>query len=288
MISVDDALDRIFTRIPTPLPESVPIARAHKRVLARPLLAQHTQPPFDASAMDGYAVRAAEIVPGKPFFLAGTSQAGQSFTGMMQSGECVRIFTGAPMPIGADAVIMQEEATAHGNQVSFAKAPRTGLSVRYKGFDFTQGNELLPAGVPLNPAMLNLAASANYAQLEVTKRPRLAVIATGDELVAPGSEIGPGGCRNPAAAAGVDDLAARDLVSERSGVVLRIPAVPQKIVIEPAPGEQSLGSDMLGRDRQARGFAFQYAGVSKIGNAGLLRRRNHIAMLPLALTDLVP
>jgi molybdopterin molybdotransferase len=191
VISVDDALDRIFTRIPTPLPETVPLARAHKRVLIRPLIAQHTQPPFDASAMDGYAVRAAEIVPGRPVFLAGTSQAGQRFTGMMQSGECVRIFTGAPLPIGADAVIMQEEANADGNQVVFHNTVRPGRSVRRKGFDFTAGKELLPAGVPLNPAMLNLAASANYAHLEVTRRPRLAVLATGDELVAPGSEIGP-------------------------------------------------------------------------------------------------
>jgi molybdopterin molybdotransferase len=111
MITVDEALDRIFTRIPTPLPETVPLNRAHKRVLLTPLLAKHTQPPFDASAMDGYAVRAAEIEPGKPVFLAGTSQAGARFTGMMQSGECVRIFTGAPLPIGADAVIMQEQAT---------------------------------------------------------------------------------------------------------------------------------------------------------------------------------
>ena len=87
MISVDDALDRIFTRIPTPLPETIPLTRAHKRVLTKPLIAQHTQPPFDASAMDGYAVRANEIVPGKPVFLAGTSQAGQRFTGMKQTGE---------------------------------------------------------------------------------------------------------------------------------------------------------------------------------------------------------
>jgi molybdopterin molybdotransferase len=191
VISVDDALDRIFTRIPTPLPETIPLTRAHKRVLTKPLIAQHTQPPFDASAMDGYAVRAAEIVPGKPVFLAGTSQAGQRFTGMMQSGECVRIFTGAPLPIGADAVIMQEEATADGNQVVFHNAVKPGRSVRRKGFDFVAGKELLPAGVPLNPAMLNLAASANYAQLEVARRPRLAVLATGDELVPPGSEIGP-------------------------------------------------------------------------------------------------
>ena len=191
MISVDDALDRIFTRIPTPLPETIPLARAHRRVLTRPLVAQHTQPPFDASAMDGYAVRSADVVPGQPLFLAGTSQAGARFTGMMQRGECVRIFTGAPLPIGADAVIMQEQATARGNQVNFEKVPRVGQSIRRKGFDFIAGRELLPAGVPLTPAMLNLAAGANAPELTVAKRPKLAILATGDELVAPGTEIGP-------------------------------------------------------------------------------------------------
>jgi molybdopterin molybdotransferase len=191
MITVDEALDRIFTRIPTPLPETVPLNRAHKRVLLTPLLAKHTQPPFDASAMDGYAVRAAEIEPGKPVFLAGTSQAGARFTGMMQSGECVRIFTGAPLPIGADAVIMQEQATALGNQVTFHKAARPGQSVRRKGNDFTEGKELLLPGVGLTPAMLNLAASANYPELTVARRPRLAILATGDELVPPGTALGP-------------------------------------------------------------------------------------------------
>jgi molybdopterin molybdotransferase len=191
VITVDDALDRIFTRIPTPLPETVPLARAHRRVLTKPLLAKHTQPPFDASAMDGYAVRVADIVPGQPLFLAGTSQAGARFTGMMQRGECVRIFTGAPLPIGADAVIMQEEASAHGNQVSFAKVPRPGQSIRRKGFDFTDGRELIQPGVSLTPAMLNLAAAANYGELVVAKRPKMAILATGDELVPPGTEIGP-------------------------------------------------------------------------------------------------
>jgi molybdopterin molybdotransferase len=191
MITVDEALDRIFTRIPTPLPETVPLARAHRRVLTKPLLARHTQPPFDASAMDGFAVRTADVVAGQPLFLAGTSQAGARFTGMMQQGECVRIFTGAPLPIGADAVIMQEQATARGNQVSFDKAPRPGQSIRRRGNDFTEGKELLPAGLSLTPAMLNLAASANYAELEVTRRPRLAVLATGDELVPPGATLGP-------------------------------------------------------------------------------------------------
>ncbi len=190
MISVDDALDRIFTRIPTPLAEAVPLARAHKRVLARPLQAQHTQPPFDASAMDGYAVRTSDVAPGRPLFLAGTSQAGARFTGMMQRGECVRIFTGAPLPVGADAVIMQEAATARGNQVSFEAAPRPGQNIRRKGFDFVAGADLLEAGVPLTPAMLQLAAAANYAELSVTRRPRLAILATGDELVPPGTELG--------------------------------------------------------------------------------------------------
>jgi molybdopterin molybdotransferase len=191
MISVDEALDRIFARIPKPASESVPLSRAHRRVLTSPLLAKHTQPPFDASAMDGYAVRASEVVPGRPLFLAGTSQAGARFTGMMEHGQCVRIFTGAPMPVGADAVIMQEEATARGNQVSFEKVPRVGQSIRRRGNDFTTGMQLLPAGAALTPNMLNLAATANYPELTVTRRPRIAILATGDELVAPGSDIGP-------------------------------------------------------------------------------------------------
>lgn len=191
MISVDEALDRIFLQLDAPQPETVPLARAHRRVLAVPLIATHTQPPFDASAMDGYAVRAAEVTPGRKLRLVGTSQAGQRFVGMMEQGQCVRIFTGAPLPIGADAVIMQEEAHADGNLVSFEQAPQIGQSIRRRGNDFQQGQQLLVAGVTLTPAMLNLAASANYPALSVTRRPRIAVLATGDELVAPGGTLGP-------------------------------------------------------------------------------------------------
>ena len=191
MISVDEALDRIFAQLHPPQTETVPLLRAHKRVLARALVATHNQPPFDSSAMDGYAVRAAEVVPGRPLKLAGTSQAGARFVGMMEHGQCVRIFTGAPMPIGADAVIMQEEATAAGNHVSFQKTPRPGQSIRKQGHDFQRGQELLPAGVAMTPAMLNLAASANQPNLTVTRRPRIAILATGDELVPPGTLPGP-------------------------------------------------------------------------------------------------
>lgn len=191
MMPVDEAIERIFRKLPNLGSETVPLARAHGRVLAKPLVATHSQPPFDASAMDGYAVRAAEVAPGRPLKLAGTSQAGARFVGMMEHGQCVRIFTGAPMPIGADAVIVQEEASAKGNQISFEKVPKPGQSVRKQGFDFLRGAELLPGGVGLTPAMLNLAASANRPELLVTKRPRIAVIATGDELVPPGTALGP-------------------------------------------------------------------------------------------------
>jgi molybdopterin molybdotransferase len=191
VISVDEALDRIFVQLDTPGTESVPLARAHRRVLAGPLLATHSQPPFDASAMDGYAVRAAEVVQGGYLKLAGTSQAGARFIGMMEHGQCVRIFTGAPMPIGADAVVMQENTTVAGNRVTFTQAVKSGTSVRRAGMDFQRGQELLPGGVTLTPAMLNLAASANHPSLTVTRRPRLAILATGDELVLPGAVPGP-------------------------------------------------------------------------------------------------
>jgi molybdopterin molybdotransferase len=191
VISVDEAIDRIFLQLDAPESETVPLARAHRRVLAAPLVATHNQPPFDASAMDGYAVRAAEAVPGGSLTLAGTSQAGSRFVGMMEHGQCVRIFTGAPMPIGADAVVMQENTLAEGNRVSFKTAVNPGTSVRRQGMDFARGQELLPAGTRLTPAMLNLAASANLPSVPVNKRPRLAILATGDELVPPGAQPGP-------------------------------------------------------------------------------------------------
>lgn len=191
MISVEEAQARILAVVPAVVPELVALRDANGRVLAASLKAAHTQPPFDSSAMDGYAVRAADVTPGIPLRMIGTSQAGQRFVGMMGPGHCVRIFTGAPMPIGADAVIMQEEATANGTEISFLATPRIGQSVRARGNDFHQGQELLPAGFRLTPAALNLAASANQPAVTVARRPRIAVLATGDELVAPGRSPGP-------------------------------------------------------------------------------------------------
>ena len=191
MMPVDEALERIIRKLPALGAETIPLSAANGRVLAKPLVSTHNQPPFDSSAMDGYAVRADEVFPGKPLKLAGTAQAGARFIGMMQPGQCVRIFTGAPLPIGADSVIIQEDATANGNQISFAKAVKPGANVRKQGFDFRRGAELLPAGTALTPQMLSLAAGANQLRLIVTRRPRIAILATGDELVPPGTPLGP-------------------------------------------------------------------------------------------------
>jgi molybdopterin molybdotransferase len=191
MISVDEALAHILSANPAPAAETVPLAAGHGRILAAPLTAAHSQPPFDSSAMDGYAVRAEDVVPGRSLRMVGTAQAGQRFVGVMGRGQCVRIFTGAPMPFGADAVIMQEETTVDGALIGFRKPAAKWQSVRRRGSDFEQGEELLPTGARMTPAALALAAAANRPQLTVTRRPRVALLATGDELRVPGSTLGP-------------------------------------------------------------------------------------------------
>jgi molybdopterin molybdotransferase len=190
MIPLEEALARILAAIPEPTAETLPLGTAHGRILAAPLTAAHSQPPFDSSAMDGYAVRAEDVVPGRPLRLAGAAQAGQRFAGMMERGQCVRVFTGAPLPIGADAVIMQEDATANGAMVSFSERPKTGQSIRRRGGDFTQGAVLLERGARMTPAALGLAAAANRTEVVVARRPGLAVLATGDELRPVGSTLG--------------------------------------------------------------------------------------------------
>jgi molybdopterin molybdotransferase len=190
MLQVEEALERIYAHIKPLGTETVPLAAAHKRVLAAPVMARHNQPPFDSSAMDGYAVRASEAGPGRSLTMAGTAQAGQRFVGMMDRNQCVRIFTGAPLPIGADAVVMQEETEVHGNQVSFLEPVRLGQSIRRQGNDFRRGEELLPAGTLLTPARVSLAAASNNPQLLVNRRPRIAILSSGDELVQPGGTLG--------------------------------------------------------------------------------------------------
>jgi molybdopterin molybdotransferase len=191
LLPVDEALKAILARVPAVTAETIALGDAAGRVLAAPLVAQHDQPPFDASAMDGYAMRAADVSDGVWLDVIGTSQAGAGFSGTVEPGQAVRIFTGAPVPSGADTVIMQEEALREGDRVRFTAPARLGHSVRPKGNDFATGQLLLPAGTRLTPMQIAVAAAANAGTLSVAKRPRISLIATGDELVLPGSPLGP-------------------------------------------------------------------------------------------------
>ena len=193
LLSVEDALVRVLDAVGATGPESVAIERAHGRVLAEPLQALLTQPPFAASAMDGYAVRAADIAR-LPATLAviGTAAAGHPFSGRIGAGEAVRIFTGAPLPDGADAIVIQENADGDGRRVVVREGGAEPESVRPRGMDFREGEVLLAAGRRLGPRELCLAAAMGYGTLPVRRQPRVAILSTGDELVPPGARPGPG------------------------------------------------------------------------------------------------
>ncbi len=172
----------------TPLaPEEVDLAGSLGRVLAENVLAMRPQPPFAASSMDGWAVRSADGAGARR--IIGESAAGRGFEGELRPGEAVRIFTGAPMPPGADTVVIQEDARRDGDMVSVNGAP-PGAFVRPAGQDFPTDARLLEAGVRLDPWRLALAAAAGRAELKVSRRPRVMIISTGDELAAPGGAPG--------------------------------------------------------------------------------------------------
>ncbi len=162
------------------------------RVLAEDLRAKRQQPPFAASAMDGYAVRVADVatVPAT-LKLIGQSAAGHAFSGVVSAGEAVRIFTGAPLPQGADSVVIQENTVRRGEQVEIVETVTFGKNIRKAGLDFEEGDLLLDAGRVLDPAALALAAAANHPIVPLVRRPRVAILATGDELVSPGETYRP-------------------------------------------------------------------------------------------------
>jgi molybdopterin molybdotransferase len=191
LLPVDEALAAILARVPEIAPEEVDLSAAAGRVLAAPIIAQHDQPPFDASAMDGYALRAADVAPDQWLDIVGTSQAGAGFIGTVGPGQAIRIFTGAPVPPGANTVIMQEEAVRDGNRVRFTAPARLGHSIRPRGNDFSTGHILVEPGTRLQPMQIAVAAAANCGSLAVARRPRIALLATGDELVLPGTPLGP-------------------------------------------------------------------------------------------------
>ncbi len=190
LISVEEAVRRLLLGAAPLAAELVPLADAAYRALAAPITALRTQPPFSAAAMDGYAFKAE---PGQTeFVVIGESAAGRGFPGKVISGQAVRIFTGAPVPEGADTVVMQESVLVRPDSgIVLNEVPAQGKHVRRRGLDFSKGDNVLASGRVLDPAALSLAAACGHPCLEVVRRPSVVIIATGDELVAPGTIAGP-------------------------------------------------------------------------------------------------
>lgn len=254
LLPVDEALNRILGRVPEVVGESVGLGDAAGRVLAAPVIATHDQPPFNASAMDGYAMRAADVAEGVWLKVIGMSQAGAGFSGAVGAGEAVRIFTGAPVPEGADTVIMQEEAERNGDLVHFTAPARLGHSVRPRGYDFAVGRTVLERGMRLGPFQLAVAAAANAGVVSVAKRPKVALLATGDELVLPGAVLGPdqivasnsvglAASLAPFAESATDFGIARDSREELDAVLERIFASEPDVVV--TTGGASVGEHDL-------------------------------------------
>jgi molybdopterin molybdotransferase len=192
MITVEEALARVIASGAPPLEaETVTIESGYGRVLVRDLKALRTQPPFPNSAMDGYALRAADTTSANTLTVIGESAAGRAFEGSVGPGEAVRIFTGAPIPAGADSVVIQENVEREGQRIRLSGAAPLGDNLREAGMDFCEGESLIPAGRRLSPRDVALAAAANHTALVVRRRARVAILATGDELVAPGGSLGP-------------------------------------------------------------------------------------------------
>ncbi len=200
MLELEDAVARILAAMPAPVVETVPLSEADGRVLAEVLIAPGALPPFDNSSMDGYAVRAEDVASAKAeaptrLRLSGRVPAGQSFSGELEAGACIRIFTGSPLPAGADAVVMQEDTRTEPGRpdevlVLDRVAPRE--NVRYRGEDVQRGAELAAAGTVLSPGLVSLLAATGLAEVKVGRAPVVGLLATGSELRESGQRLAPG------------------------------------------------------------------------------------------------
>ena len=190
---VADALAVVLSGAEALPAETVALDAAYHRTLARDVAALRTQPPQAMSAMDGYAVRSADAASaGARLKVIGEIAAGRPFERVVGAGEAVRIFTGGVIPNGADAVVIQEETVVEGDRIAVTEAAVAGRHIRPAGVDFHQGDILITAGSRLSDRHLSLAAGMNHPNLPVHRRPKVALLATGDELVMPGQTPGPG------------------------------------------------------------------------------------------------
>jgi len=191
MLSLAEAQARLLAGVEALPSEDLPVAEAMGRRLAEDIAARLTQPPVAMSAMDGYAVRWADL-PG-PWTVCGESAAGLAWPGVVEPGGAVRIFTGAAVPSGADTVIVQEDVSRDGDRLRLTGdgPPGRGAHIRAAGLDFSAGSQIASAGARLTPALVALCAAAGHGRLPVRRRPVVAILATGDELVPPGTAPGP-------------------------------------------------------------------------------------------------
>lgn len=240
LIPPSEALARVLAAVTRATEaETVPLAHADARTLAADVRALRTQPPFRASAMDGYAVRADDTGHGQPLRLIGEAAAGRPFHGAVGGGEAVRIFTGAPVPDGADAVLIQEDARAGAGDVTPLIPVASGRHMRAAGIDFGAGDVLLRAGAVLHPRAIGLAASMGHAALPVRRRPRVAIISTGDELVRPGEPLG------PAQIVSSNAVALSTLLARTGAEALDMGVVPDDPDLTRRAIEASAGCDLI-------------------------------------------
>ena len=275
MISVEEAQARILSRLSQVSTEILGLDNAWGRVLATDLIARRTQPPFPASAMDGYAVRDADIaeIPAQ-LTVIGESRAGAGFSGTIGPNQSVRIFTGAPVPEGADRVVIQENASRDGDIVTVTETAASGDNIRPAGIDFVTGGIGLTRGTRLSARDIGLAAAMNHPWISAYRQPRVAILATGDEIALPGETLGPDqiiGSNGPAIAA---------LVRAAGGIPILLPIIPDDPAalsagIKAAAGACDLfvtigGASVGDHDLVARG----------LGEAGMALEFWKIAMRP--------
>ncbi len=184
LIPVDEALARILATAKRLPAESVRLDKSYGRIQASDVKAKRDQPPFQSSAMDGYAFRFSDQA--QPLKLIGVSAAGHAFNGHVKDGEAVRILTGAPLPKGADTIVIQENVRFEGNLLVIVDNPAKGKNIRPQGLDFKKNDILVPAASKINARDIGILASGNFSMLRVRKKPRLVLLTTGDELVLPG------------------------------------------------------------------------------------------------------
>lgn len=260
MISVADATSRILGAMRPTGTETIPLAAGWNRVLATPVVARLDQPPGDVSAMDGYALRAGD--PG-PWTVIGSAPAGHPFDGKIGENQAIRLFTGSIVPAGATAISIQEDADRAGDCLTLRETPIAGRHIRTRGGDFTTGDTLLPSGRILTPRSIGLAAAANHPWLTVHRRPRIAILATGDEIALPGDPIRAGGIVSSNAhalaalvtAAGADPIVlpiAVDTLDSIAGIADHLGGVDLLVTT----GGASVGEhDLIQKALATRGFA---------------------------------